>query len=65
MLSDVMHFLPLFVLLAAYVWWATARQKISVELQRTMQDLARESIRVQTEANQLMRELVDALRGRP
>jgi hypothetical protein len=49
-------------MLGLYVWWASARQKTSCDLNRQMQDLARESIRVQTESNELMRELIAALR---
>lgn len=61
--------IPLFVGLGVYMWWASARQKAmndvyrtSQELNRQGQELVRESIRTQTEANQLLRELVAALR---
>lgn len=71
MLENFACAVPLFVGLGLYMWWASARQKAqhqlytsSQELNRQMQELMREGIRLQTESNQLTRDLIDALRTR-
>lgn len=68
LIDDVIYYGFPVVLLVALLWFmrrqgtATALYQRGQELQRAGHELARESIRVTTESNQLMRELIDVLR---